>query len=315
MSSRSDAPPLLKRLNALADLSRLRVLRMLEKNELSVGELARALQMPQSTISRHLKTLHEGRWIEKRSEGTASMFRLIRKELEPGAEKLWEAARGQIGNGPTIREDDSRLAAVLAERRQDSQTFFGRLGKEWTQIRASLFGDHFTAEALLSFINRDWVVADLGCGTGSGADFLAPYVKKIIAVDRESAMLEAASNRLKEFDNIEFRLGELSKLPIDEAEVDAAMIVLVMHHIDDPIPTLRDAARTLKPGGLVLIVDMVAHDRTSYRQTMGHLHQGFDEATVRGWAEVADLHDVFYRRLPPDTDAKGPGLFVATMRK
>jgi ArsR family transcriptional regulator len=315
MKSRPDTPLLLHRLAALGDMARLRILRLLDGRELSVGELARALQLPQSTVSRHLKLLHDGGWVVKRSEGTASLYCLLQDTLDEQAGALWRVARSQLGTTPTLEEDDSRLTEVLAARREDSKTFFGRLGSEWDHLRHELFGNRFTTEALLGFIGSDRVIADLGCGTGNAAEFLAPFVKKIIAVDREQAMLDAARKRLADFSNTDFRLGELTALPLQDGEIDAAMVYLVMHHVPDPALAVKDTARALKPGGMLLIVDMVAHDRDSYRYTMGHLHLGFDEATVREWADAAGMTMERYHRLHPDTDGKGPSLFAATMRK
>ncbi len=311
----TDIPKLLAHLSALGDVARLRIMRLLAEKELSVGELARALQLPQSTVSRHLKLLHEDAWVVKRTEGTASLYAVVDEQLDDEARALWGVARSQIGDGPALREDDSRLREVLAERRKDSKTFFGQLGGEWDQLRRDLFGGDFTAEALLGLLAQDCVVADLGCGTGNGAELLAPFVERIIAVDREPTMIEAARKRLRGVKNVEFREGEITDLPIDDGTIDAAMFLLVLHHAPDPAAAIADAGRTLKPGGVVLVVDMVAHDRETYRHTMGHQHLGFDERVVKTWAKKARIAGVRYRRMRPDTQAKGPGLFVATLRK
>jgi ArsR family transcriptional regulator len=309
-------PPLLDRLTALTDLARLRMLRLLEGAELSVGELAKAVQLPQSTVSRHLKLLHDGGWIVRHTEGTASLYRLAEQSLDAEARDLWHLVRGQLSASPTLEEDDRRLAEVLAERRTDSKAFFGRIGGEWDALRHELFGEAFTTEAMLSLVGRDWTVADLGCGTGNAAEHLAPVVKRVIAVDREPAMLEAAGKRLANLDNVEFRQGDLmGTLPIDDGEIDAAVVFLVMVYLPDPQHAVGEIARVLRPGGLAMIVDMVAHDRETLRHTMGHLHLGFDAEQVRGWAAAAGLEDVRYRRLRPDTQAKGPGLFVAIMSR
>jgi ArsR family transcriptional regulator len=315
MPASPDNLPLLNRLTTLNDAARLRILRLLDSEELSVGELARALQLPQSTVSRHLKLLHDGGWIIKRSEGTASLYRLSESSLEAPAREMWTLARSQLDTTPTFEHDDACLAEVLAERRTDSRAFFGRVGGEWDHLRGELFGESFTTEALLGLVRSDWIVADLGCGTGNAAEHLAPFVKKVIAVDREPAMLDAARKRLASCGNIEFRRGELDQLPLKDAEVDAALVFLVLQHLEHPERAIAEIARSLKPGGLVLIVDMVAHDRESYRHTMGHRHLGFDERAVKAWAKSAGLSDVRFRRLRPDTHAKGPGLFVATMSK
>jgi ArsR family transcriptional regulator len=307
--------PLLSRFTTLNDAARLRMLRLLDREELSVGELARSLQLPQSTVSRHLKLLHEGQWVIKRAEGTASLYRLSSEGLETEARALWSLARSQLGDSPTFDQDDARLAEVLAERRTDSKSFFGRVGGEWDRLRRELFGESFTAEALLGLVKSETVIADLGCGTGDAAEHLAPFVKKVIAVDREQAMLDAARKRLAGHSNVEFRRGELTDLPLKNGEVDAALVFLVMQHIEEPEPAVAEISRTLKPGGVLLIVDLMSHDRESYRHTMGHRHMGFDERTIKLWARHAGMSDVRYRRLRPDTHARGPALFVATMRK
>jgi len=311
----SDADELIDWLSALGDVTRLRILRLLAQEELGVGELARIIQTPQSTVSRHLKVLLESGWVAKRPVGTASMYRFDESAVEEDAGELWRIAKKRLEESGRFRGDASRLQEVLAERRTDSKAFFGRIGSEWDQLRNELFGDRFTTDALLAFIEPNWIVADLGCGTGNAAEQLAPLVKKVIAVDREPAMLDAAKNRLERYENIEFRRGELTKLPLENNEVDAALVFLVMHHVEQPVEAVREIARALKPGGVMMLVDMVAHSREEYRHTMGHLHLGFSEEEVRGWADAAGLHDTRYVRLRPDIASQGPGLFVATLRK
>ena len=311
----ADHSDLLDRLAALSDLARLRTLRLLARQELSVGELARALRLPQSTISRHLKLLHDGGWIVKRAQGTASLFRLDADSLDERARALWEVAAAQVEPRRALEEDDHRLAEVLASRRTDSTAFFGRVGGEWDALRADLFGAAFVPDALLRLLPAEWIIADLGCGTGNVAELLAPIVRKVIAVDREPAMLDAARRRLAAFRNIDFRRGDLEKLPLRSREADAALVFLVLHHLPDPAVAFVESARILKSRGALLIVDMVAHDREEYRHTMGHRHLGFDAREIERWARAAGLRDVSVQRLRPDTASRGPGLFAAAMRR
>ncbi len=315
-SEGSGASPqtLIGHLNVLGDLARLRLLRLLAREELSVGELARALQTPQSTISRHLKLLHDHGWATKRSVGTASLYQLG-DPLPPGADALWTTAQRVLEQDPVLRDDDDRLAEVLAARRTDSQAFFGRVAGAWDDLRTQMYGETFTVDALLNLVGADLVAADLGCGTGNAAEMLAPVVRKVIAVDREPAMLEAARKRLANQDNVDFRQGELTGLPIEDGEVDATLTVLVLHHVDTPEAAVAEMARVLKPGGRALIVDMAPHNRDEYRHTMGHQHLGFAEDEVRGWAEACGLTLTSYRRLRPDPEGRGPALFAATLRK
>lgn len=302
-------------LSLLGDVARVRLLRLVEQAELGVGELAIAAQLPQSTVSRHLKALHEHGWIVKRVEGTASFYRLLPKALDADLRRLWETTRGRVASSPVFSDDATRLQQVLASRRTDSQAFFGRIGGEWHEMRHELFGTGFGPEAMLGLLDPDSVIADLGCGTGDASERLSPLVRKVIAVDREPAMLEACRKRLGDRDGIEFIRADLADLPLGDASIDAAVIMLVLHHVDDPLAILRESARVLRPGGRVLVVDMVRHERDEYRHDMGHRHLGFDEAGVRGWAAPAGFARTTWRRLPPKTGARGPGLFAAGLFK
>ncbi len=314
---RDDGGGWLERLALLGDLGRVRALRMLEGEELAVGELARALQWPQSTASRQLKPLHEQGWVRRRVEGTTAFYRMVPADLGESAESLWRTTLARLveeaGSAAAFEEDDRRLREVLAARRVDSRAFFGRVGGEWDAIRQELFGANFLDEAMLGLVPPSWAVADLGCGTGEIAARLAMQVRRVIAVDREAAMIEAARARLASCDSAEVRAGDLLDLPIEDRELDAAVISLVLHHLPEPQLAIAEAARTLRPGGVLLVIDMVAHDREAYLAAMGHVHPGFDEPTVRGWAVASGLRLAAYRRLRPDLAGRGPGLFAATM--
>lgn len=306
-------PPLVGRLAALGDMARLRLLRLLDREELSVGEVARALQLPQSTVSRHLKLLLEADFIVRRSEGTASFYRVRPSSVDDPAARMWSLASEQLETSVTTEEDDHRLAEVLASRTTDSRSFFGRVGQEWDHLRKQLFGDGFSAPALLGLLDPDLVVADLGCGTGNASLMLAPVVKRVIAVDRERSMLDAARAHLAELDNVEFRAGDLLGLPIGDGEVDAAVTLLVLHHLDDPGAAIREMKRVVRPGGALLLVDMVGHDRESYRHSMGHRHLGFAPSAIESMADEAGLAVRSLRRLRPAPESKGPGLFAAVL--
>jgi ArsR family transcriptional regulator len=134
----------------------------------------------------------------------------------------------------------------------------------------------------------------------------------VIAVDESAAMLQAARKRLSGLDNIELRRGELEALPIDDGRLDAATLMLVLHHVPEPGRALADVARVLKPSGRVLIVDMLPHDREQYRQQMGHVWLGFSDDQVRRMLSDAGFGETRVVALPPDARSKGPGLFVAT---
>jgi len=309
------SPALLDHLAALTDPVRCRVLLLLEQEELMVAELCTALQLPQSTVSRHLKLLSDEGWIAARAEGTIRWYHLATGEMGEGAAQLWAVVRGDVAASSEAREDTRRLKSVLSRRRTRSQEFFESTAGKWDEVRGQLFGDRADLPALLAFLDDRWTVGDLGCGTGRLSGQLAPFVHRVIAVDESEAMLTAARERLAELHNVEFRPGSLRDLPMAAGELDAALLFLVLHYVADPARAVQEAARTLRPGGKLLIDEMRPHGRTEYQQTMGHRWLGFEESTVRGWFEAAGLRRGRVIPLAPDVNAKGPTLFVATATK
>ncbi|MBL0926770.1 MAG: metalloregulator ArsR/SmtB family transcription factor [Phycisphaerales bacterium] len=311
MKQTPDTTPLAERLAAISEPLRLRLCRLLEQHELSVGEVAKVLQLPQSTASRHLKVLAASGWVDKRAEGTATFYRLMLDDLQASTRALWVTVREQMEPDPQLEEDRRRLEGVLAERTTDSLSFFGRVAGEWDSLREHLFGHQFTSKALLALLPRHWTVADLGCGTGNGAEMLAPHVRRVIAIDQSGPMLEAARKRLSRLSNVEFVQAPIEALPLPASSIDAATCLLVLHHLREPVDALREMRRVIRPGGVVLVLDMLAHDRTVYKHTMGHAHLGFSEPDLRRLFGEAGFPSVTIAALPSDPQARGPGLFVA----
>jgi ArsR family transcriptional regulator len=168
---------------------------------------------------------------------------------------------------------------------------------------------------MAAFASPDAVVGDLGCGTGQVSAALAPFVARVIGVDSSAAMLQAARKRLREHQNVELRRGELEALPIDDGRLDAATVMLVLHHVPEPGRALTDVARALKPRGRLVLVDMLPHDREGYRQQMGHVWLGFSEEQVARLLLDAGFARTRVVALPADPRAKGPALFVATAER
>jgi ubiquinone/menaquinone biosynthesis C-methylase UbiE len=309
------APAIHDHLASLADTTRSRILHLLDRRELTVSELCGVMQLPQSTVSRHLKALADAGWIVARAEGTSNLYTMTRDELDPAARRLWLLVREQVGPSPSAAQDQRRLHAALAERRTKSQEFFSSSAGQWDRLRDELFGDRFHLAALAALADPNWVVGDLGCGTGQVSAAIAPFVARVVAVDASAAMLQAAKKRLHGIENVDLRRGELEALPIDDARVDAATLILVLHHVPEPDRALAEVVRVLKPGGRVVLVDMLPHDRENYRQQMGHVWLGFSEEHARRLLTDAGFEEIRTVSPPPDARAKGPGLFVATGRK
>jgi ArsR family transcriptional regulator len=308
--------PILDHMSALSDQTRCRMLLLLERHELTVSEICAVLQMPQSSVSRHLKTLADDDWVTSRRDGTSRFYSMPADDLDSGAKRLWPLIREQVATTSSAGQDERRLKGVLARRRAKSQEFFASAAAGWDRLRQDLYGDQFYLSAVLGLIDPDLLVGDLGCGTGQLTETLAPYVRQVVAVDAETDMLDAARARLDgAITNVEFRKGELESLPVKDGELDVAVLSLVLHYSPAPAKTLAEAARVIRKGGRVLVVDMLPHEREEYRQRMGHVWPGFSAETMGGWMEEAGLTGFRHHVLPPDPDAKGPILFAATGRR
>jgi ArsR family transcriptional regulator len=310
---------ILDRISALADPTRSRILLLLDGRELMVGELCAVLQLPQSTVSRHLKILNDEGWVLARGEGTSRFYSMVQSRLEPSAQQLWHVVREQFSAAPGAAHDMRRLETVLAQRvaarRTRSQDFFSTSHGAWDQMRTEMIGQRTDLIALLDLLDERWVVGDLGCGTGIVSELLAPCVARVIAVDESGPMLSAARDRLEKQRNVELRTGAVEDLPIENGELDIALLVLVANFVPDPAALMREVQRVLKPGGKLLLVDFMIHDRDDYAIQLGHVWQGFDEPQIMDWLEQSGFVGIRYRALPPDPAAKGPSLFAATARK
>jgi ArsR family transcriptional regulator len=197
-----------------------------------------------------------------------------------------------------------------------SRAFFSGAAATWNEVRADLYGSGVVSLPLLGLLDPDWVVADLGCGTGQLALTLEPFVKRVVAVDRSSEMLDAVRERAGgPRPGLDVRRGELEALPMDGGEVDLVVLNLVLHLAVDPAAVLGEAQRVLVGGGRIVVVDMRAHDRLDLQDTMGHLWPGFEEGRVRDWLRGAGFGGVTVRPIPPDPEAAGPLLFMAGGRK
>jgi ArsR family transcriptional regulator len=302
---------ILEHMTALSDPTRCRMLLLLERQELTVSEVCVVLQMPQSSVSRHLKTLADDDWVISRRDGTSRFYSMALDDLDPGAKRLWPLIREQVAATPAAAQDDRRLRGVLARRRAKSQEFFATAAGGWDRLRGELFGDTFFLWAVLGLIDPALVVGDLGCGTGQLTETVAPYVRQVVAVDSSNDMLDAARLRLGGARNVDLRQGELESLPLQDGELDAAMLSLVLHYSPSPARALSEVGRVLRPGGRVLVVDMLPHDRQEYQQQMGHVWLGFSDKQIERFLTGASFTDVRVRMLPADPDAKGPALFAA----
>ena len=308
------APAVFDRLSALADPIRGRLVLLLERQELTVREIQAALQLPQSTVSRHLKVLADHGLVVTRSEGTSNWYRTPSRDQDPGLRKLWNAVRDDVALSPAARRDAARLTRILADRHLASQQFFASAAGQWDRLRTELFGDRAELLGLLGLLDDRWVIGDFGCGTGQVAATLAPFVGSVVAIDESAAMLKSARHRTRDLANVELRAGTLEEPPVQAGELDAALLILVLHHVTEPERVLAAVRTALRPGGKLLIVDMRPHEHAEYREQMGHQWLGFEEDILRGWLTTAGFGSARFVQLAEHSSAKGPPLFACTSR-
>ena len=303
---------------ALADRTRQRTLALLTRHELAVSELVEVLQQPQSTISRHLKVLRDSAFIRDRRVGTTVLYSSHEESNGHAPFPLRRTILDWIGEQPLPQALNERLTAVIHRRRHMSDAYFDEVGRRWDSVRESAFGHRFHLEAMWALLPSDWIVADIGTGTGYLLPLLAAHFKRVIAVEPVDRMMEAARNRVEaaRLAHVELRTGDLSALPIRDEEVDLAVAALVLHHVPVPMEAVMELGRVIRPGGSALIIEQAAHDNADFRSRMQDQWWGFDPADVITWLGEAGFHDARSRSLTEvDRADEAPELFVVTARK
>lgn len=306
---------------AMADPTRFRLLQILCQQEVNVSELVEVLRQPQSTVSRHLRTLREAGLISDRRDGTNVLCSLAEARGNGGSGELRGQVLEWVKGQPVPRTLQRRLDRVLHRRTERSRGFFEEIGQRWDHIRTECFGNRFHLEALIALLPSEWTVADLGSGTGYLLPVLVASFQRVIAVEPVAAMLSAARTRpeLAGVKNVDFREGDLSELPIADGEVDAALAVLVLHHVPSPPGALSELRRVVRPGGSVLIVEQDAHELSDFHERMQDRWWGFAPDWLREQVLAAGFADVRWRRLETAESSSGPSieapdLYVMTAR-
>ena len=299
-------------LESLSDPTRLRLLRLLEGHELGVAALCEILQLPQSTVSRHLKVLGDLGFVAGRASGTNRLYRGARLDKDSPSRRLWLLARDQTDEWATARQDALRLERRLQVKRPAAQAFFAGASGQWDRLREEAYGRSLNQTALLALLPSPWTVADLGCGTGALALALAPNVRRVIGVDQSAAMLKAARVRTAGCDNVELRRGSLEAVPVHGASCDAALLVLALSYVREPGRVLAEMARILRPGGRAVVLDLLRHDREDFQRAMGQEIPGFEADDLATMMKDAGLRDPSCRPLGPEPAAQGPALILAT---
>src|SRR5215472_3084759 len=282
----------LKSLRALSDPTRLRIIALLEKDELSVNELQEITRMGQSRISTHLGLLQDSELVQSRREGKRTFYKLYPQSNSGAAEFIELAIRG-AKELPEHDSDQINLKRILNRRREQAQVYFNQVAGRFDRV----YGPGRSWQAfghLLLRVLPPLVVADLGSGEGLLSELLARRCKKVIAVDNSEKIVafgaaKAKKNNLK---NLEFRLGDLQNPPVESESVDLVILSQALHHAAEPGQAIAAAFRILKPGGQIMILDLARHNFEKAHELYGDRWLGLAESDLQRWLETAGFKKV-----------------------
>jgi len=282
----------LKSLRALSDATRLRIVALLEKDELSVNELQEITRLGQSRISTHLGLLSDCELVQSRREGKRTFYRLNPHANGTTGEFIQMAIRG-AKELPEHASDQINLKRILARRREQAQLFFNQVAGRFDRV----YGPGRSWQAfghLLLRILPPLTVADLGAGEGLLSELLARRCKRVIAVDNSERIVAFGAAKAKKIGlkNLEFRLGDLQNPPIEAGSVDLVVLSQALHHAEDPAAALVAAYKLLKAHGQILILDLLAHKFDKARELYGDRWLGFPESELQRWLEAAGFKKI-----------------------
>jgi len=292
--------PIAELFQALADPSRVRILALLRTMELSVGELAQVLGQSQPRVSRHVKILGDARLLDRHKEGswvflaltvearTQAVFDLIDQWLDPASRDVLAA-------------DAARLAAVRADRADAANRYFASHAAVWDSIRSLHVAESMVERAIQKALGGEPVgrLLDIGTGTGRMIELLGPKAAQVTGVDKSSEMLRLARVKLEAAGiSSSLRQADMYALPLADGSADSVVIHQVLHYAQNPAAALAEAARVLRPGGRLLVVDFAAHEREDLRTRDAHLRLGFSDDAMSGWFRSAGLQLDMTEHLP-----------------
>ena len=279
-------------LKLLADSTRVRILSLLTREELSVAELQEVLDMGQSRISSHLGLLRQGELVHDRREGKKTFYALNRR-FDPQGSALMEAACASVDGSEQIVSDHANLKRILEKRKQESEQYFnsvaGRLGKNYCPGRSWEAIGHF-----LLHLTPKIRIADLGAGEGLISQLLARRAERVTCVDNSPKMVEFGRELAKKngFSNVEYQLGDIEEVALKDESVDLALLSQALHHAQHPEAAVQIAFRILQPGGELLTIDLLEHQFEKARELYADIWLGFSENTLYQFLKNAGFRKI-----------------------
>ena len=283
--------PLADLFQAVSDPTRLRILALLARLELSVGELAQLLGQSQPRVSRHVRILADAGVVDRRKEGSWVFLALADSKRTEPLLTLIDAWTDEK-SGTVFEQDSARLDAVRADRAEAAERYFAAQAEVWDSIRSLHVAEAEVERAIDSALGRRGfgTLVDIGTGTGRMIELFGPRANEAIGIDRSSEMLRLARVKLESAGvRSSLRQGDMYALPLADDVADCAIIHQVLHYAHAPADAIAEAARVLTPGGTLLVVDFAAHDREELRARDSHLRLGFADDVMAGWFAAAGL--------------------------
>ena len=282
---------LLVGLRAAGEHTRLRILALCARGELSVSELVKILGQSQPRVSRHLKVMVEAGLLERLPEGAQVFFRVPDDTVVSGLAQALVALIPESDTG--LNRDFSRLQQVRDARAKQAQDYFQTVAESWDSIRSLYVPQRQVEAKLLEIIGTDPVdeLLDIGTGTGRILEILAPRVGRGVGIDLSNDMLTVARSNIERggYSNIHVRKGDMYQLPVEDASVDLAVLHMVMHYSDYPLEVVREVARVLRGGGRLVVIDFGSHTEEKLRSEYQHHRLGFTDSEIRQCFESAGL--------------------------
>jgi SAM-dependent methyltransferase len=271
---------------ALADETRVRLIRLLMDFELNVGEIVQIMGMGQSRVSRHLKILVESGLAASRRDGLWTFYAAVSE----GRGRLFlDGAATFFEDGGEAAHDLEAARRMVSERSLMARRFFDEAAPVWQDLSREILGDFDLAGKVAELLPGCGAAADLGCGAGTLLSALAAKAERVIGVDYSPKMLEAARERFAGDARVSLRIGELEHLPLRDAEADCVLLSMALHHLSSPMDGLAEAARVLSPGGTILIADFDRHENEDLRRRHGDRRLGFAEAELGAMLEQTNF--------------------------
>lgn len=299
-------------LKAAGESTRLRMLALLARGELTVKDLTRVLGQSQPRISRHLRLLVEAGLVERTREGSWAYFRLGHTGVARLARDL---VRHLSADDATLERDLARADAVKRARAEAAQAFFRAHAREWDAIRRLHVAEDQVETAMRTALGEGpfELLVDIGTGTGRILELFADRARRGLGFDINRDMLAYARAKLERarLDHCQVRQGDLYSLPLADGEADAVVIHQVLHFLDDPGPALQEAARVLRPGGRLLVVDFAPHELEHLREAFAHQRLGFAAEEMEQWILQAGLAPLACHHLAPGRGADAGKLTVS----